>query len=101
MEVKKCCPNCFKREGYEFLSRKDIFGGINEYYQCKACNNDIDVYRMKKFQELINTESTRYLNQQKEKYANKRIIEELENLSNYCDDEHLYKRIKELKEVKP
>jgi hypothetical protein len=108
MEVKKCCPVCFKREGFEYYHESDNYEGSKEYFICKKCGRDIDVYRMKEFQRLLNEESTRYLNEQKEQYANARVLEELEYVMNEYKKDELYaklymvieNRIKELKEVK-
>ena len=107
MEVKKCCPVCFKREGFEYYHESDNYEGSKEYFICKKCGRDIDVYRMKEFQRLLNEESTRYLNEQKEQYANARVLEELERTLKLFQKPYtvpidflIEQRIKELKEVK-
>ena len=85
LKIKKCCPNCFKREGFNFYSEKDMYGGTLEYFICNSCNKKIDVFRVKKFQELLNEESTRYLNQQKEKYAKEQVLKELLLIDCICE----------------
>jgi hypothetical protein len=94
-KLKKCCPICFERMGFNYFKEKDMFDGNYEYFLCRNCQKQISTYQLTKFQELLNIESTHHIKvirQQiqdfkcqlreilSEGYVNSKVVLKIENL---------------------